>query len=36
MSRQTDCTLSPDLLDLIADNGLDALPELIRILINHA
>lgn len=36
MTRQSDCTLSPDLVQLIADQGLDALPELIRIVINHA
>ncbi len=36
MTRQHDCTLSPDLVQLIADQGLDALPELIRIVINHA
>jgi putative transposase len=36
MTRLSDCTLSPDLLDLIADQGLDALPELMRIVINQA
>jgi putative transposase len=36
MTRLPDCTLSPDLLDLIADQGLDALPELMRIVINQA
>lgn len=36
MTRQHDCTLSPDLVQLIADQGLDAVPELIRIVINHA
>lgn len=36
MTRQNDCTLSPDLVQLIADQGLDVLPELIRIVMNHA
>jgi transposase-like protein len=36
MTRQTDCTLSEQLLDLIAEQGLDAMPELIRIIINQA
>jgi len=36
MTRPSDCTLSPDLVQLIADQGLDALPELIRIVIHHA
>jgi putative transposase len=36
MTRLPDCTLSPDLLDLIADQGLEALPELMRSLINQA
>jgi len=36
MTRQSDCTLSPDLVQLIADQGLDALPKMIRIVINHA
>lgn len=36
MTRQPDCTLSPDLLAMIAEQGLDAVPELIRILINQA
>lgn len=36
MTRLPDCTLSPDILDLIAEQGLDALPELMRIVINHA
>lgn len=36
MTRQSDCTLSPDLVQLIADQGLDVLPELIRIVLNHA
>jgi putative transposase len=36
MTRQTDCTLSEQLVDLIADQGLDAMPELIRIIINQA
>jgi transposase-like protein len=36
MTRQPDCTLSDTLVDLIADQGLEALPELIRIIINTA
>jgi len=36
MTRPSDCTLSPDLVQLIADQGLDALPELIRIVIHYA
>lgn len=36
MTRPPDCTLSPDLLELIAEQGLDALPELMRVVINHA
>jgi len=36
MTRHSDCTLSPELLDLIAEQGLDAIPELLRIMINHA
>jgi putative transposase len=36
MTRQSDCTLSDSLVELLADQGLDALPELIRIIINAA
>ena len=36
MTYQTDCTLPDELLDQIADQGLDALPELIRTIINAA
>lgn len=36
MTRHSDCTLSPELLDLIAEQGLDAIPELLRIMINQA
>ncbi len=36
MTRPTDCTLSPDLAALLADQGLDALPEVIRIILNTA
>lgn len=36
MTRQPDCTLSDDLMRMIAEQGLDALPELIRILLNAA
>jgi transposase-like protein len=36
MTRQPDCTLSDTLVDLIADQGLEALPELIQIIINTA
>ena len=36
MTRQPDCTLSDNLVEVLADQGLDALPELIRIMINAA
>ncbi len=36
MTYQPDCTLSPALLEQLAANGLDALPDLIRIMINTA
>ncbi len=36
MTYQADCTLSPALLEQLAADGLDALPELIRIMINTA
>lgn len=36
MTRTTDCTLSPELVELLADQGLEALPELIRLIINAA
>lgn len=36
MTRQNDCTLSDELVQLIAEQGLDILPELIRVVINHA
>lgn len=36
MTRQPDCTLSPEVLEHIATQGLDALPELIRVMINAA
>ncbi len=36
MTYQPDCTLSSDLLEQIATDGLDAVPELIRIIINTA
>ena len=36
MTRQTDCTLSQPLLETLAEQGLDALPELLRILLNAA
>ncbi len=36
MTYQPDCTLSPALLEQLAADGLDALPELIRIIINTA
>jgi putative transposase len=36
MTRQPNCTLSDDLMTLIAEEGLEALPELIRIIINTA
>ncbi len=36
MTYQSDCTLSPALVEQLATNGLDALPDLIRIIINTA
>ncbi|MDP9309316.1 MAG: transposase [Chloroflexota bacterium] len=36
MTRPSDCTLSDNLVALIADQGLEAVPELIRIIINAA
>ena len=36
MTYHADCTLSPALLEQLTTDGLDALPELIRILINTA
>ncbi len=36
MTYQPDCTVSPALLEQLAADGLDALPELIRIMINTA
>ena len=36
MTYQTDCTLPTDFLEQLADGGLDALPEAIRLLINAA
>jgi len=36
MTRQPDCTLSDDLMRMIAEQGLDVLPELIRIMLNAA
>jgi transposase-like protein len=36
MTYQADCTLPTELLEQIAAEGMDALPELIRILINEA
>jgi putative transposase len=36
MTYQPDCTLSAELLEQIAATGLDALPELIRVIINTA
>jgi len=36
MTYQTDCTLPVELLEQIADQGLDVLPELIRTVINTA
>ncbi len=36
MTYQPDCTLSPALLEQLAAEGLDALPDLIRIMINTA
>ena len=36
MTYQTHCTLPEELLEQLAAEGLDALPELVRILINEA
>lgn len=36
MTHQSDCTLSDNLVEVLTDQGLDALPELIRIIINAA
>ena len=36
MTRHDDCTLPPELLDHIAAEGLDAVPELIRVILNAA
>ena len=36
MIRQTDCTLSDELIQMIAEQGLDAMPELIRMIVNVA
>lgn len=36
MTYQTNCTLPEELLEQIADGGFEALPELIRILVNEA
>jgi len=34
MTHQDDCTLPSELLEQVAEQGLDYLPELIRIVIN--
>ena len=36
MTRQPDCTVSDDLMRMISEQGLDALPELIRVTLNAA
>ena len=36
MPRQNHCNLSDELVELIAEQGMDGLPELIRIIINAA
>jgi transposase-like protein len=36
MTRQPDCTVSDDLVRMISEQGLDALPELIRVTLNAA
>ena len=36
MTDQTHCTLPEEILEQIAAGGLEALPELIRVLINEA
>ena len=36
MTYQNDCTLPEEILEQIVTDGLDAIPELIRILVNEA
>ncbi len=36
MTHKPDCTLGPEILEQIAEQGLDILPELIRIILNSA
>lgn len=36
MTRTPDCTLSSEFMELLTEQGLDALPELIRVIINAA
>ena len=36
MTYQADCTLPNELLEQVSEQGLDFLPELIRIVINNA
>ena len=36
MTHKSDCTLTPEILEQIAEQGLDVLPELIRTIINTA
>jgi putative transposase len=36
MTHRTDCTLPPEILEQITEQGLDILPELIRIILNTA
>jgi putative transposase len=36
MTRHSDCTLSDEMVQLLAEQGLDAMPELMRIIVNAA
>jgi transposase-like protein len=36
MTRQPDCTLSDEMVQLLAEHGLDAMPELMRVIVNAA
>ena len=36
MTQKSDCTLTQEILEQIAEQGLDVLPELIRIVLNIA
>ena len=36
MTRPSDCTLTPELVELLTEQGLEALPEVLRIILNAA